>query len=117
MEHQHHLRNLIQQENGYIGYCAGCQSYNVAYKNSLFILSESEFACYREVMAERTAMRPFFTTHDKSWLLKTPMPNYFMLFSDNELDELVQMMDEASILMEVDQLLRVPTEKNSQQHG
>ena len=114
MEHQHHLKTLTRTDNGYIGYCAGCQSYNVAYKNSLFILSEEEYAYYHEVMVERTAMRPFFTTHGKEWLLKTPMSNYYMMFSDDELVELIQMMDEASLLRQVDQILQTPTEKNSQ---
>ncbi|MBD2752649.1 DUF6686 family protein [Spirosoma validum] len=107
MDHQHHLKTLAQRDNGYIGYCAGCQSYNVAYKNSLFILAEAEFACYRDVMTDRTAMRPFFTTHGKEWLLKTPMQNYFIMLSDEEIEELVQMMDEATVLMEVDQILNI----------
>lgn len=105
MDHRHHLKTLTQCENGYVGYCAGCQSYNVAYKNSLFVLSSSEFDGYREVMTERTAMRPFFTTHGKEWLLKTPIPNYFILLADGEIDELTQMMGEATVLMEVDQIL------------
>lgn len=117
MEHQHHLKTLTQHENGYIGYCAGCRSYNVAYKNSLFILSEDEYTYYREVIVERTVMRPFFTTHGKEWLLKTPMQNYFMMFSDDEINELIQLMDEASLLMQVNQLLQTSTEKNSQKNG
>ena len=106
MEHQHHLKTLSQNENGYIGYCAGCQSFNVAYKNSLFILAEAEFACYQEVMADRTAMRPFFTTHGKEWLMKTPMPNYFITFSDDEINDLIQLMEEATLIMEVGQILK-----------
>lgn len=105
MDHHHHLKTLAQNENGYIGYCAGCQSYNIAYKNSLFILTEAEFTSYRNVMAERTAMRPFVTTHGKEWLLITPMPNYFITLSNDEIDELVQMMDEVSLLKEVEQIL------------
>ncbi|GAB4023391.1 DUF6686 family protein [Spirosoma koreense] len=105
MDHQHHLKTLTQRETGYVGYCSGCQSYNVAYKNSLFILSETEFTSYQAVMTNRTAMRPFFTSHGKEWLMQTPMPNYFLMFSDEELDEIVQMMNEALLLMEVDQLL------------
>lgn len=105
MEHQHHLKTLTQCENGYIGYCTGCQTYNVAYKNSLFVLTEAEFAGYRDVMAERTAMRPFFTTHGKEWLLRTPMPNYFLMLSDTEIDELIPMVDEATLLMEVERIL------------
>ena len=105
MDHRHHLKNLTQCKNGYVGYCVGCQSYNVAYKNSLFILSRNEFDGYQEVMVKRTAMRPFFTTHGKEWLLRTPIPNYFILLADSEIDELTQMMDEARVLVEVDQIL------------
>ncbi|WP_234737011.1 DUF6686 family protein [Tellurirhabdus bombi] len=111
MEHEHRLRTLTERENGYIGYCAGCQSYNVAYKNSLFVLQESEFSCYRQVLVSRVGMRPFFTTHGKEWLLKTPMLNYFLLLTDEEIDEVVAMMDEASLLREVAQILQTPIEK------
>ncbi|GAB3998105.1 hypothetical protein GCM10028807_44910 [Spirosoma daeguense] len=111
MEHKHQLKSLSQTDNGYVGYCAGCQSYNVAFKNSLFILSEEEFTCYRQVMLDRTAMSPFFTTHGKEWLLKTPMPNYFILFSDPEIDELIQMLNEAHLLREVEQILEAPTNR------
>ncbi|MFD2933459.1 DUF6686 family protein [Spirosoma flavum] len=114
MEHQHQLKYLTQHENGYIGFCTGCQSYNVAYKNSMFVLSEIEFSTYKQMIAERTGMRPFFTTHGKEWLLKTPMQNYFIMFSDAEIDELNQMMDEAGVLMQVDKILQTSTEKNSQ---
>ncbi|WP_420150770.1 DUF6686 family protein [Spirosoma sp.] len=106
MDHQHHLKTLSQNESGYVGYCAGCRSYNLAYKNSLFILAEAEFVSYQEVITNRTAMRPFFTTHGKEWLLKTPMSNYFVLFSEDEINELIQLMNEATLLMEVDQLLK-----------
>ena len=105
MNHQHQLKTLSQGDNGYVGYCGGCQSYNVAFKNALFILTETELSCYRDVMNDRTAMQPFFTTHGKEWLLKTPMHNYFMMFSDEEINELLKMIDEAMLLREVDQIL------------
>ena len=114
MEHTHQLKYLTQCESGYVGYCAGCQSYNVAYKNSMFILTDMEFYHYRQLIADRTGMRPFFTSHGKDWLLKTPMQNYFIMFSDGEIDELTQMMNESGLLMQVDQILQAPTEKNSQ---
>ncbi|UFH54115.1 DUF6686 family protein [Spirosoma sp. KNUC1025] len=106
MDHQHHLKTLSQSPNGYIGYCAGCQSYNLAYNNSLFILTEEEFTCYRDVMVDRTAMRPFFTTHGKEWLMKTPMRNYFLMLSDDDINQLIQLMDEAMLIQEVDQILK-----------
>ncbi|WP_461077276.1 DUF6686 family protein [Spirosoma flavus] len=112
MEHKHQLKSLSQTDNGYVGYCAGCQSYNVAYKNSLFVLSEEEFRCYRQVMLERTAMNSFFTSHGKEWLLKTPMPNYFILFADSEIDELTQMLDEAYLMREVEHILETPSSTN-----
>lgn len=112
MEHEHHLRSLTQQDNGYIGFCAGCGSYNVAYKNMLFVLSESEYTYFRQALKDHLGMRPFFTTHGKEWLLKTPMQNYYLMLTDDEISEIGQMMDDASLLMEVDDILRSSTESS-----
>jgi len=53
MIHDHNLRNLTQNKNGYIAYCDGCQRYNVAYKNTLFIFNETELKIFREVLTNR----------------------------------------------------------------
>ncbi|UHG90450.1 DUF6686 family protein [Spirosoma oryzicola] len=116
MEHQHQLKCLTQQENGYIGYCAGCQSYNVAYKNMLFILSDQEFSLFRQAIADRVGMRPFYTMHGKEWLLKTPMPKYHLMLNDEEIEELCQMMSDAELLKEVDTILQTSAENNRQEN-
>jgi len=113
MEHEHRLRTLAERENGYVGYCAGCRSYNIAYKNSLFILQEQEYWCYRQVLTDRIGMRSFFTSHGKEWLLNTPMANYYILLNDAEIEEISQMMDEASVLIEVGQILGASAETSS----
>ena len=65
------------------------------------------------MLTDRVGMRPFFTTHGKDWLLVTPMANYFILLTDAEIEELGQMMDEASVLIEVGQILQTSAKKTA----
>ncbi len=51
------------------------------------------------------AMRTFCTSHGKEWLLMTPMPNYFLLFSDADLQSLCTLLTEAAPVLEAERIL------------
>jgi hypothetical protein len=105
MNNRHDLRSLVEWENGYIGHCSCCGTYNVAYKNSLFVLKAAEFDWFREVMLSREYLGTFQTTHGKEIYVPTPLQNYFILFSEDELTELLEKLAEVSPLVQADQIL------------
>lgn len=105
MDHKHHFRTFAENEFGYIGMCAGCRIINVAFQNSLFCLTLDQFDDFAEMMHDRISMRPFQTTHGKEFMLFTPMPNYFLLFSDADLIGLSSLLAEAAPVLEAERIL------------
>ena len=105
MHHQHHCRTLASHELGYVGFCEGCRMVNVAFQNSLFCLTLEQFGEFCGLIAERQAMKPFLTTHGTELMLVTPMPNYFLLFSEEELIQLSALLQEAALVLEAERIL------------
>ena len=110
MNHQHHhnggsFRTFAENELGYVGICDGCRVINVAFQNSLFCLTLDQFDTFAEMMHDRLAMRPVSTSHGKELLLSTPMPNYFLLFAEGELDALCALLTEAAPVLQAERIL------------
>ncbi|SDM96149.1 DUF6686 family protein [Siphonobacter aquaeclarae] len=104
--HQHHcFRTLSQRENGYIGYCDSCQSYNVAYQNLLLVFNADDYQYFLEMLKERTNMTYFPTTHGKEIMMRSPIMNLNILLAENELDDLIEMMDELRLLVDAQKIL------------
>lgn len=105
MAHHHQFRTLAQNHLGYIGLCTSCQTINVAFQNSLFCLTLDQFNAFAEIMHDRFDMRPFCTTHGKELLLATPLPNYFLMFTEDELDLFCDLLTEATPVLETERIL------------
>lgn len=105
MTHRHLFRTFAENEYGYVGICAGCRTVNVAFQHSLFCLTLDQFDAFAEMMHDRLAMRPVSTSHGKELLLPTPMPNYFLLFSDDDLTSICALLAEAAPVLAVERIL------------
>lgn len=108
----HQTKTLSERPNGYVGYCECCQRFNVSYNNSLFIFSEGELKGFIQIVRERLGIKPFYTSHGKEVIVQTPMKNYFLVFTESEIGELLAMMTEASLIAEANQVLRNGVYKN-----
>lgn len=108
----HQTKTLSECPNGYVGYCDCCQRFNVSYNNSLFIFSEDELKGFIQIVRERFGIKPFYTSHGKEVIVQTPMKNYFLVFTESEIGELLAMMTEASLIAEANQVLRNSIYKN-----
>ena len=106
MTHQHHYRTLVEKEYGYIGVCENCKTYNIAYKNFLLCLDEAEMAWFRQQIADKKMMNDFSTSHGKELIHFTPLSNFYLLFSNDEVAELVAMQDEVSLTVEARKMLK-----------
>lgn len=105
MAHQHQFRTITEFEDGYIGICETCRTVNLAYKNSLFCVPEAEFDEFRRMLDQRIGVRYFPTSHGKEMLLHTPTQYYSVLFSEDELDELLGHMAEVALVLEANRIL------------
>lgn len=92
--------------------CAGCRTINVAFQNSLFCLTIEQFEAFADMMNNRLAMRPISTTHGKELMLPTPMPNYFLLFSAEDLTNLCALLNEAAPVLEAERILNLSQRLN-----
>lgn len=71
-----------------------------------------QFEAFAEMMHDRITMRPFCTTHGKGLMLATPMPNYFLLFSDADLTSLCWLLTEATPVLEAERILNISQRLN-----
>ncbi len=107
MENSHDFKTLTENENGYIGFCPCCKKYNLAYKNSLFIFSEFEFGAFQDMLESRIGIHDFWTSHGKELMLRTPLKNYYILLSEAEIEEILNMMDDIALLVEAHRVMNM----------
>ncbi|WP_146010897.1 DUF6686 family protein [Siphonobacter sp. BAB-5405] len=105
MHQSHCFRTLTQQENGYIGYCEGCQTYNLAFNNILLIFNAEDFQYFLEMLQERCNMSYFSTSHGKEIIMRSPVLNLNILLAESELEELINMMQEVNLIVEAHKIL------------
>lgn len=102
----HTIETLVKHKNGYVGICKCCGTFNVAYKNMLFSLSEAEFEWFKNMLAQKEMMSEFRTSHGKELLLATPIPNYFILLKYAEIAQLLGMLHQCSLIVEARRILQ-----------
>ncbi|TAG16843.1 MAG: hypothetical protein EAZ32_17665 [Cytophagia bacterium] len=106
MAHHHQFKTLIEKPYGYVGVCETCKIYNIGYKNFLLCLNEYEFEWFRNNLINGTMLTPFYTSHGKEFLHRTPMSNFYLTFSSDEVEELVAMLNEIVIVIEARKSLK-----------
>lgn len=101
----HTIETLVKKKYGYVGICSCCGTYNVAFKNMLFSLSQAEFDWFSTLLTEKRIMSEFRTSHGKELLLPTPIPNYWILLTRAEIDQLLDMMTQCLLIVEARRIL------------
>lgn len=101
----HQTQTLSERTNGYVGFCDCCQRFNVSFNNSLFIFSKKELRNFAEILRDKIGIKPFYTSHGKEIILQTPMSNYYLVFTDAEINELIHMISEALLLSDANEIL------------
>ena len=101
----HQTQTLSERTNGYVGFCDCCQRFNVSFNNSLFIFSNAELRSFSEILRDKIGIKPFYTSHGKEIIVQTPMSNYYLVFTDAEINELIDMITEALLLSDANEIL------------
>jgi hypothetical protein len=96
----HAIETVVKHKNGYVGICKCCGTFNVAFKNMLFSLTEAEFDWFKNLLTQKEMMAEFRTSHGKELLLTTPIPNYFILLTYSEIGQLLRMMNQCCLVIE-----------------
>ena len=106
MTHQHPFKTLLEKEYGYVGVCEICKVYHIAFKNIMFCLNESEFEWFRQLLTEKRMMEAYDTPHGKELIHYTPLSNFYLLFSHDEVSELLTLMNEVALTVEARKMLK-----------
>lgn len=100
------LRILSQSPNGYIGQCNCCDHYNFVFGNFLFIFTEDGLNGFHSVLYDQQHIHELDAPlpNGKSILFPSPIPNFMLSFSGEELEEVRGLFQETLLVMEVDKI-------------
>jgi hypothetical protein len=100
------LRILSQSSNGYIGQCTCCDHYNFVFGNFLFIFTENGLNGFHAVLYDQQHVHALETPlpNGKRILFPSPIPNFMLSFTEEELEEVRGLFQETLLVMEVDRI-------------
>ncbi|MBA4853494.1 DUF6686 family protein [Emticicia sp. BO119] len=104
----HKLLVLASSAYGYIGKCHCCEKYNLVFNNQLFIFSEDDLRQFRRMFEDENTI---FEAGDlccngRSKGMRTPINNFYLLFTPKELAYFKNMLDDTFVMIEVNKVLQ-----------
>lgn len=108
MGHENSRFKILSENNeGYIGVCECCQQYNFAYKTVLLTFPEDDFHRFFDwLITNRFAPQHYAPLHHgRSRMFSSPHSNLYLVYADEELDDITHLYQEASLILEAQKLL------------
>ena len=101
------FRILAECNNGYIGACDCCLEFNFAYKNILLTFQEDEMRRFFDwIISNRNLPEHYMPTqHGRSKVFSSPNSNLYLVFHDDELNEIIVMYSEIKLMLEAQKVL------------
>lgn len=101
------FRILAESSNGYIGVCSCCREFNFAYKTMLLTFQEDSMVNFFEwVSTNRYSPEYYFPLHHgRNRILPSPAGNLFLTYSDEEMEEIIQLYHEAKLILDAERIL------------
>jgi hypothetical protein len=104
-----HFQILAECENGYIGICDCCEQMNFAYKNILLTFQHTglcEF-CTWLIECRSNPDYCYNLPHGRNHVYQSPMQNFFLVLSADELNEIERLYNETQLVIEARKLINV----------
>ena len=101
------FKTLSEHEHGYIGMCLCCQEFNFAYKNVLIGFREDEMENFFEWIRANQFNPDHYTQlqHGRSRIFTSPHSNLYLVFTDEEIEEILEMYTETKLVLEAQRVL------------
>lgn len=106
--HQHDPFELLAEcSHGYIGFCLHCKTFSFAYKNIALHFDGAEMNQFFEWIFANRQNEEFQSlgSEGPKIVYPTPIHNLYLVFCDQELDDLNKMIVEAQLALEIRQIL------------
>ena len=102
MHQQSQLDILAETSNGYVSQCTCCHEFNLTYKNVLLVFDEdSMFRFFDWVIGYRNSLENYQPLpHGRNRLYSSPHSNLYLVFNDEEIDELEILFAEVQLVRE-----------------
>lgn len=105
------LKILELNEYGYVAKCEKCNHIQIAFGNIVMTQEEKEFHEFKKFISHRYKSRQteneIVCPQHKSIYLQIPNSNIKFLFNKNELEKLNELLEQSSILLEVEKIFAV----------
>jgi len=97
---------VCENVNGYIGVCSCCGEYNFAYKTILITFQEEEMLQFFDWLKEgQSNENDTSLRHGRNRIYSSPHGNLFLVFNDEELDEISALHSQLEIMLQAKQIL------------
>jgi hypothetical protein len=101
---------LTECSEGYIGVCRCCGEYNFVYKNMLLTFQEEGLKHFFQWFLENVQKQENnITLHNgKTQFFTGPVPNLFFVYTKEELEEIVGLYTEVSLILDARKIVNTP---------
>lgn len=100
------LTILSERKEAYIGICKCCSTINFIYKNIAIKFKEEEFYYYKNYFDHLNTEEFLFESKTgKNVFMSSPISNIVFCFDKKEVEEMKQLMEEASAMLQVYKIL------------
>lgn len=97
---------IAECRHGYIGVCKGCREYNFSYNNIAITFQEDDMLRFCEWLVD-SRLNPdnrFSSINGRDIVCPSPLNNMFLVFRDDELEDISQMLTETRLVLEARRL-------------
>lgn len=107
MCHKQGVKLISESAYGYMGYCSGCDRYNLIFENIFLLLSSEEVKGLGTIMDLEYGVYIMNTPigRGKTISVQTPVPNTYFTFTPSEYEEFKRLVNETVLMLEVDEII------------
>ena len=94
-------------KEGYIGVCTCCREFSLAYNNLLITFPEEGMINFYHWLqgGAKSSKNKVAMQHNRNSLFKGPAANFYMAFNDREIEEILNMIREAMLIVEAKKII------------
>jgi hypothetical protein len=98
---------LAECPDGYIGVCLCCREFNYSYKNILLTFQEGEMREFFDwlIACRKKGSLELPLPNGRKHVYRSPLYNLFMVYTEDELDEIERLYSEVRLMLETMQIL------------
>lgn len=99
---------VVESKNGYVSVCECCHQYSFSYNNLLLVFGEEQMLNFFEwLMAYRYSRENYVSLPGgRDRIYSSPNNNLFLVYNDEELDEIAALFGELQVVLEIRKILK-----------